>query len=221
MSRTIRCLTLAMSLALALTATPALGQDAEPTCDPAVDPASSPAAAGTADCPPSATNDPELEAMFPTAITGAERIRVETNLFAVILAQAEEDDPEQAAAAAEQLAGVVGQVGRTLDDVSVGQASFNIGEGAEALVSRIDAFRVRGAEAAAFLDAYLGLQGGADLERTPLRIADRDVIHLAYGTDGDRTMYVHTLGDVIWMIYQVTGAPLPEESLAEIVSQLG
>lgn len=214
MSRTIGALALTGSLMLALAAAPAVGQDAEPSCDPlAAD-----------SCPPSATSattDPELEAMFPTAITGAERIRVETNLFAVILAQAEEDDPEQAAAAAEQLAGVVGQVGRTLDDVSVGQASFNIGEGAEALVSRIDAFRVRGAEAATFLDAYLGLQGGADLERTPLRIADRDVIHLAYGTDGDRTMYVHTLGDVIWMIYQVTGAPLPEESLAEIVSQLG
>ncbi len=123
--------------------------------------------------------DTELAARFPTEI-GGKPVEVQTQMATP------SDDADQQAAVDALLA----SHGKTMADVSSGVA-FSM-DPAYAIL----AIRVKGADAGAMRDQFLGMSGMGGTP-TPGQVAGKDIV--MSGT-GDQTQYVYTKDDVIWLV---------------------
>jgi hypothetical protein len=123
--------------------------------------------------------DTELAARFPTEI-GGKPVQAQTQM-----ATPSDDADEQAAVDA-----FLAAHGKSMADVSSGFAF-----GADPSYS-IFAVRIKGADAAAMRDQFLGMSGIGDAP-TPGQVAGKDVGVM--GT-GDQMQYVYTKDDVIWLV---------------------
>jgi hypothetical protein len=148
---------------------------------------------------PSMGGDQELLAMFPKDVAGDPVVVV-----------ASLTGPEFAAQGSSAMVGPLTEVlatqGKTIDDVSVAYA------GATESGSAILAFRVKGADVAAFADAFLTMVlQGQDAQVAPGEVAGKAVTLLTTSS-GTGVAYAH--GDVLWLV-QAT-----EPALTEIVGKL-
>jgi hypothetical protein len=156
---------------------------------------------------PSFRSDAELVAMFPTTIAG-QPVQAGTFMFTDLIASFPSDPDNQATI--DRLTETLAAQGRTLDDVSIGQAYISLPDGLASIV----AARVRGGDAKALVDA-MGPLMASSLESpqlAPGQVAGRDVT-IATGADGAK-MYFLASGDVLWQV------SAEEPVLSEIISLL-
>ena len=160
------------------------------------DPAISPSVPDATDRP-TARADPALEAQFPDSVSG-EPLAVEWRSGRAFI----DGLPEGVAALAE---GLVAEQGKTLDDVTVANASSTEGS--------IVAVRLAGGDAMAFFGPLLAgmFTGDPYAEWTSIQVAGKDVLTISFAPG---TMYLYPQGEVVW------GVSAEEPALTEIFTAL-
>jgi hypothetical protein len=149
---------------------------------------------------PSFRSDPDLAARFPATV-GGQPLTPQTAYLADLMTDPATQSPELVAA--------LTAMGKTVDDVTFGQASIPGDSGGE-----ISAFRVIGADANAFLDQAVALSAaGTDgAQMGTAQVAGRDVRTIT-DASGEVT-YVLPTGDVVWEVVA------QEPALSEIIGAL-
>ncbi len=170
---------------------------------------------------PSYFGDAELAALIPTEIGGIE-VDTQTYSSADILAQEDPTNTE----AIDALRAAVGTQGKTVDDVSMADATF----ATEELFVSITGVRVKGADMAAMADQLmpLFLTDVLDPQQTPSTVAGKNVIIYSDGplesgspdpsADPDffdvGRAYVYPKGEVLWIV------AAEEPALTEVFQKL-
>jgi hypothetical protein len=155
---------------------------------------------------PTFAPDPELEALMPTEI-GGQALTIESMRGA---------EAFEADGVPQQILDALAAQGKTLDDVSVATAYAFDADTMQLLL--ISALRVRGADMAAFEDAFISVfnDGQPPAEQTPAQIGGKDVTVIrqtAESTD-DQLQYAYPRGDILWLVSAV------EPALSEVFSRL-
>ena len=153
--------------------------------------------------------DPDLAALFPTTI-GGQPVTASTRIRPATCSSTSRPDPK-AQAAVQQITDQLSAQGKTVDDMSFGSGQVTLGDKS----ATIPAFRVKGGDAAQFVDAALALtaSGQADPRSSTTQVAGRDVTVTQDGDAGAKS-YIFPSGEVLWFV------TADEPTLSEIIGAI-
>ncbi len=181
--------------ALASTAIPRLPSIPTPSAGPDASPQPLPSL--------SANADPELAAMFPSAI-GGQPVQAQTYTARELAANGMNK------ATLKAIKSGLAAVGKTLDDMTFGYSTYGAGD--------LTAVRVKGVDAASIEPQVLRLllSGFKHPRQTPTKLHGKKVIKVTDGkaSKSAEPTYFYTHGDVLWEV------KAPEPDLAEILQTL-
>ena len=187
--------TTATLVALASTAIPRLPSIPIPSAGPLASLVPPPSAAANA--------DPELAALFPTAL-GGQPLQVQTYTARELAANGMNK------ATLKAIKTGLASVGKTLDDMTFGYSTYGNGD--------LTAVRVRGVDAASIEPQVLRLMlsGFKHPKQTPTKLHGKKVIKVTEGkgSASAEPTYFYAHGDVLWEV------KAPEPDLAEIMQTL-